>query len=1405
MGNVYAYNNQLWRETQRFEYTGSPQQFTLQPGRYLIQCHGGKGGKTSTNNFNTLGGSSFGILELTEMKTLYAYVGGDGTQGSKGIVGKGGYNGGADGGLGYDNSYYGGSGGGGASDIRVKRREDFVNVIPNIPEGYQQIEYVETNGSQYIDLGELVHEELTSVTFTKPQRMQLDYFCNGNSVIEFDCILNTPVNNYDTPWGSREGSSLNNDYFIAYNGGMLRYSFSGVSGNVGDISNYYGKRIKIILSKSYCKLEHDGETVYNVLVNGGDTSTNVAIGIATLFTNNSGEDYSECRANVVFYGLRIYENDELIKEYIPFKDDTTDRYCVKETQSDTLFYSIDTDITGNINRNNVAFGFRSLSNDSENNMVIVGSRYDQNAGNRFDIHFKTQPSGEDQPLIPVMTSTTSPSGKIENGGYYGYGSYGTLNPWRAFDGDTSTQLQYQQEGVQNGWLSYEFPRTYMVNKITALFGNYLSTNRITATLYVYDENDNETLIDTVTVTGYNSGSYGTYDFTVHQYVKKFKFVFGYKESATNIMTYEIQAYGTIAPPGTLLINSVYGNETDQPDYYISTTISNNEIGRYMIYPDSVYVNDNAINKSASSGLPGTNPFYLFACYQKTTYDGVDPSSYFKGKLYNFRIYDTITGDDINLGVYSYCPYYFDYAVACQYEGRYFYKLTNGPALGCLVHQNGWTTVTFFSKNPEDCRVTVQGYGTLGYIEMTYKGETWYYSQSGYGFSGDYDDALGNLPTYPFPVTATWDDSAAEYSLILDYIYDNWGINSRILKKELIPCIRNSDQSVGLIDTISGEFYTSSGDDLIAGPVGSYAIPDDLITDNIYDIRSLNTRIIVAGGAGGGSNDTPYYPSHALNYTGIGGGIVGGCISSNTNSSGKYASQTTGYSFGSGETPSKKTGGYNGASGGGGGWYGGYAISETSGSYCSGNGSGGSGYVLTESSYKPEGYGVNEDMTPFYMTSPFMNSGTAIEPFVSISVPLVNILDNDTIIIYPTGSSQSFQLSPGQYQLKCWGGDGGVQGTTIGATRGGYSEGILSLGTVEQCHVYVGGTGLYDCLISQEYVYQLKPDLSWNGGGMAPALGDYGLGRSGGGATDIRIGSDSLYSRIIVAGGSGGTNDGGFGGNGGGETGGTANGSNGYNQGPGTQTNTGVDYPQYPDVQGGFGYGGDAGVNSGYHGGAGGSGWFGGGGTYPSTYGSQRSGAGGSGYVLTESSYKPEGYLLDESYYLSNAQTYDGANDLPYGITRAEIIALRVLNYRVLCRDQYGIKYWAEDLNRWALLPSQELTQSNFETYGVFTITSDTGLADTYEVLIYDPEDVVEKVLANITPKKQTITNTTITTMPIRKMTPEVDVDTSIFDVDIKAERKITSTNIKITTTITIDKKQRSDKIPKLYYIIYSDQ
>lgn len=116
-----------------FSYTGGVQEVTLPAGRYKLQCWGAQGGNVTGTYAvaGSKGGYSEGVLVLTEPKTLYIFVGGQGTsytssasQTSTTVI-NGGWNGG---GAGVRTSRYnsGGTdgrsfprGGGGATDIAL--------------------------------------------------------------------------------------------------------------------------------------------------------------------------------------------------------------------------------------------------------------------------------------------------------------------------------------------------------------------------------------------------------------------------------------------------------------------------------------------------------------------------------------------------------------------------------------------------------------------------------------------------------------------------------------------------------------------------------------------------------------------------------------------------------------------------------------------------------------------------------------------------------------------------------------------------------------------------------------------------------------------------------------------------------------------------------------------------------------------------------------------------------------------------------------------------------------------------------------------------------------------------------------------------------------------------------------
>ena len=240
------------------------------------------------------------------------------------------------------------------------------------------------------------------------------------------------------------------------------------------------------------------------------------------------------------------------------------------------------------------------------------------------------------------------------------------------------------------------------------------------------------------------------------------------------------------------------------------------------------------------------------------------------------------------------------------------------------------------------------------------------------------------------------------------------------------------------------------------------------------------------------------------------------------------------------------------------------------------------------------------------------------------------------------SVQNFQPEcDGIYKLEVWGAQGGSYSTSYVGGKGGYSYGNISLTEGTNLYVYTGGQGQTGATTGTR-------TGGYNGGGNSYSSSS-NYGGSGGGASDIRIGQDSLYARVIVAGGGGGSGsystsyyyNGGYGG---GTTGGNGSQySTSYRAGTGgSQTTAGTSYYSTTSnnasygTSAAFGTGGSS--NTSYSGIAGGGGgWYGGGYAYMASAG------GGSGYVYTEStaSNYPSGVLLNSSNYLSFAETKAG--------------------------------------------------------------------------------------------------------------------------------------------------------------------
>ena len=239
---------------------------------------------------------------------------------------------------------------------------------------------------------------------------------------------------------------------------------------------------------------------------------------------------------------------------------------------------------------------------------------------------------------------------------------------------------------------------------------------------------------------------------------------------------------------------------------------------------------------------------------------------------------------------------------------------------------------------------------------------------------------------------------------------------------------------------------------------------------------------------------------------------------------------------------------------------------------------------------------------------------------------------DTTFTY-TGAVQTYTVPVGvdSVLLQVWGAQGGDGGPTNYGGKGGYSHGIMRVTAGDVLYVYVGGQGQGT---SSTTSGTGLTNGGWNGGGNGYQSGT--ARSAGGGASDIRVGGQTLNHRVIVAGGGGGniyfsgnTYYAGAGGGtngqaGTGSAGAASSTSGGTQAGPGNNAGT---YSNFSNAT--FGIGSSATTNGSTVCGGGG-GWYGG--------GNGNAASGGSGFVYTSANAQCQ---APAAYMLTNAQTIAG--------------------------------------------------------------------------------------------------------------------------------------------------------------------
>lgn len=349
------------------------------------------------------------------------------------------------------------------------------------------------------------------------------------------------------------------------------------------------------------------------------------------------------------------------------------------------------------------------------------------------------------------------------------------------------------------------------------------------------------------------------------------------------------------------------------------------------------------------------------------------------------------------------------------------------------------------------------------------------------------------------------------------------------------------QDRGLYDIIDEKFLrrpvttiTTNDQYFDIGPIVETVDKTYDISRTIEDIPGANTRILVAGG--GGATSVAYETNENMSaIASFGGGasssrLIGPAAHTSSNNVLVRATQNSGNSFGVGGYAENKyhcaeatstNFSVDGQGGGGGGWYGGYAakdLREYDTQYSAYGGSGGSSYVLTASSAKPEGY--MEGYEEIYPTLYFRN--TMMRPYQAFDGAKLVVYKEaehtpgagDKVTVPYTGNYQHANFLPGKYKIKCYGGDGGTRYDLSTVAKGGYVESIFNLPEQHDLFFHVGSSALLwsnigdttgeaiDTIFgSPAYYLSSTPIYTWQDSGSNRAKG---FATGSGGSVDVRL-------------------------------------------------------------------------------------------------------------------------------------------------------------------------------------------------------------------------------------------------------------------------------------------------------------
>lgn len=162
-----------------------------------------------------------------------------------------------------------------------------------LPNGYTPTEFVQTNGSQYLDTG-IVPNTNTRVVMDA----ELTDVPSFRDAAFFGVETTSNINAFSFFWSSP--NSLFTAEIFSANLNRQRFSLSGKT------------RLSIDMSKDYIEVNGDRRSVVS-----GSLSTSQTL---TLFCLNGLLNIKANYATCKFYGCKIYDGTTLVRDYVPAKN-----------------------------------------------------------------------------------------------------------------------------------------------------------------------------------------------------------------------------------------------------------------------------------------------------------------------------------------------------------------------------------------------------------------------------------------------------------------------------------------------------------------------------------------------------------------------------------------------------------------------------------------------------------------------------------------------------------------------------------------------------------------------------------------------------------------------------------------------------------------------------------------------------------------------------------------------------------------------------------------------------------------------------------------------------------------------------------------------------------------------------